>query len=230
MVFCWTSEHAIMSWNDEEPFQNCHRLQSAYGSHFPTTFSSYFRPSSQLKCKACNHLFALSVHQGWWLPSKVACYPLQAWACMSLLPPCVLVCKLVTPLRNRPVPQMSASAPMTSSLHHPPPSLLLPHLMTSCYPLRNRPVSDTSRAFKTFTFLGFNVRYAALLVEIPVTCINLEDEHTDDAIWYLVQEDLIPCRCLLLYILSAKVFIEHCSISSRRIPHGWGGVDLTFWK
>ena len=83
---------------------------------------------------------------------------------------------------------------------------LLPHLMTSCYPLRNRPVSDTSRAFKTFTFLGFNVRYAALLVEIPVTCINLEDEHTDDAIWYLVQEDLIPCRCLLLYILSAKVF------------------------
>ena len=24
--------------------------------------------------------------------------------------------------------------------------------------------------------------------------------------------------------------LQKCSISSRRIPHGWGGVDLTFWK
>ena len=136
-------------------------------------------------------LFALSgtmctktVPQSLWAPGLMTSLP-------SLLPPW----GIVPSARCRPVLHwLLCTTP------------LLPHLMTSCYPLRNRPVSDTSRAFKTFTFLSFNVRYAALLVEIPVTCINLEDEHTDDAIWYLVQEDLIPCRCLLLYILSAKVF------------------------
>ena len=120
-------------------------------------------------CNRISHFLGQAL--SWNVTHAVTCLPLCAPGVMTslqgsllplasfglslcLLPPCVLVCKLVTPLRNRPVPQMSASAPMTSSLHHPPPSLLLPHLMTSCYPLRNRPVSDTSRAFKTFAHLG----------------------------------------------------------------------------
>ena len=94
MVFLCTSEHAIMSWNDEEPYQNWCKVHMVLilQPHFPL-----FRTSSQLKCKACNHLFAPSVHQGWWLPSKVACYPLQAlaWACACY--PLVCLCASLLP-------------------------------------------------------------------------------------------------------------------------------------
>ena len=57
---------------------------------------------------------------------------------LSLLPPW----GIVSSPRSRPVLLLCAA------------TLLLPQLMTSCYPLRNRPVSDTSHASKTSTYLG----------------------------------------------------------------------------